>query len=112
MSDKTVEITGDNFEAEVLQHDTPVLIDFGAAWCGPCRMISPIIDEIAAEYEGRVKVGKLDVDAQGDVASRYNVRSIPTLLVFRNGQVVEQMVGAASREAIVKMIEKALPAIA
>ena len=112
MSEKTIEITGDNLEVAVLQHDAPVLIDFWASWCGPCRMIAPIIEEIAEEYEGRVRVGKLDVDSQGAVAARYNVRSIPTLLVFHEGQVVEQMVGAVSRETIVKMIEKALPSIA
>lgn len=106
MSDKTIELTAENFESEVLQSDRPVLVDFWAVWCAPCRMIAPIVEEIASEYEGKVKVGKLNVDDHGQIAARYNVRGIPTLLLFHNGQVAEQMVGAGSKKSVVSMLEK------
>lgn len=107
LSDKTIELTSDNFEGQVLQSDQPVLVDFWAVWCGPCRMVAPIIDELADEYSGKVKIGKLNVDEHGDIAMRYNVRSIPTLLMFRSGEVVDQMVGAGSKTSLSAMIDKA-----
>ncbi|MEE8440874.1 MAG: thioredoxin [Spirochaetia bacterium] len=93
-------ITNDNFEAEVEKSEVPVLVDFWAEWCMPCRMVAPIVEEIAQAYDGRLKVGKVDVDAQGDLAARFNVMSIPTLIVFNSGEVVGQRVGAVQRPAI------------
>lgn len=106
MSDHIVELTSENFDAEVLQSDVPVLVDFWAVWCAPCRMIAPVVEELAETYDGSVKVAKLNVDENGDIAFRYNVRGIPALLIFDDGQVRDQMVGAGSRESIVKLIEK------
>ena len=93
-------ITNDNFEAEVEKSDVPVLIDFWAEWCMPCRMVAPIVEEIAQAYDGKLKVGKVDVDAQGDLAARFDVMSIPTLIVFNSGEVVGLRVGAVQRPAI------------
>ncbi|NKB89836.1 MAG: thioredoxin [Acidobacteria bacterium] len=110
MSDHTVDLTSENFDTEVLQSDVPVLVDFWAVWCAPCRMIAPVVDELAETYDGKVKIGKLNVDENGDIAFRYNVRGIPALLMFGGGQVVDQMVGAGSRDRIVAMIDKATSA--
>jgi thioredoxin 1 len=107
LSENTIELTSENFDAEVLQSDVPVLVDFWAVWCAPCRMIAPVVEELAETYSGTVKVGKLNVDENGDIAFRYNVRGIPALLMFGDGQVRDQMVGAGSRDRIVTMIEKA-----
>ncbi len=106
MSNQIVELTSENFDAEVLQSDVPVLVDFWAVWCAPCRMIAPVVDELAETYSGTVKVAKLNVDENGDIAFRYNVRGIPALLIFDGGEVRDQMVGAGSRDSIVKLIEK------
>jgi thioredoxin 1 len=84
----------------VLQSDKPVLVDFWAEWCGPCRMIAPVIDELAAEYEGKAKIAKLNVDENQQVSMRYGIRSIPTLLIFKNGQVVDQIIGAVPKGVI------------
>jgi thioredoxin 1 len=108
MGANTVEITDNNFENEVVKSSTPVLVDFWAAWCAPCRAIAPTIDAIADEYKGRVKVGKLDVDANGATGARFNVRGIPTLLVFKDGQVKEQIVGVVDRTVITKALDKHL----
>ena len=89
-----VAVTDQTFDTEVIQASVPVLVDFWAAWCGPCRAIAPAVEEIATEYQGRAKVVKLDVDENQDVSIRYGVQSIPTLLVFKDGQVVERLVGA------------------
>lgn len=97
---KPLTISDDNFENEVLKSDQPVLIDFWATWCGPCRMIAPIVEELASEYEGKVKIGKLDVDNNQQTAIKYGVRSIPTLLVFKNGQVKERIIGAVPKGQI------------
>lgn len=101
----TLTFTDAGWDADVLNSDTPVLVDFWAEWCGPCRMIAPTVDAVADEYTGRLKVGKLNVDDHNGAAARYNVRGIPTLLLFKGGQVVEQRVGAVSKTDLVKMIE-------
>ena len=95
-----VTITNDNFQAEVEQSDVPVLVDFWAEWCMPCKMVAPVIEEIAQAFDGKLKVGKIDVDAQSDLAARFNVMSIPTLIIFNGGEVVGQRVGAVPRSAI------------
>jgi len=96
-----VEITDANFEQEVIKSDIPVLIDFWAVWCGPCKAIAPIMTELAAEYEGRLKVGKLDIDNNQEVSVKYGIRSIPTLLLFKDGKIVDQIVGAVPKAQIV-----------
>ncbi|HEY1242945.1 MAG TPA: thioredoxin [Bryobacteraceae bacterium] len=101
----TQTFTDGGFDQEVLQSDIPVLVDFWAEWCGPCRQMAPTIDVIANEYAGKAKVGKLDVDANGNTAMRYNIRGIPTLLLFKNGQVVEQRVGAVGKAEVQKMLD-------
>jgi thioredoxin 1 len=105
---KPVEITDDNFESEVLQSEKPVLIDFWAVWCGPCKIIAPIVEELALEYDGKVKVGKLDVDSNQQTSIKYGVRSIPTLLVFKDGNVKETIIGAVPKKLIVEKLNAAL----
>lgn len=105
---KPVEFTDSNFETEVVGSDTPVLVDFWAEWCGPCKMVAPVVEEIASEYEGKLKVGKLDVDSNQQVAFKYGIRGIPTLLIFKDGRVVEQIVGAVPKPQITSKLEKVL----
>jgi len=93
-----VTLTSENFEKEVLQSATPVLVDFWAEWCGPCKMLSPILDELAGEYEGRVKIAKVNIEHDQELATRYGVQSIPTLLLFSQGQVTDQIVGLRSKK--------------
>ena len=94
-----------NFQEMVLNSDKPVLVDFWAEWCGPCRMIGPLVEEIAQEYDGKVVVGKLNVDENGDIAMNYGVRNIPTLLIFKGGQVVDKIVGAVPKPNITHKLE-------
>jgi thioredoxin 1 len=108
MGSHTVELTEGNFESEVEKSNIPVLVDFWAAWCGPCRALAPTVDEIAKDYDGKVKVGKLDVDAQGALSARFKIRGIPTLLLFKDGEVKEQLVGAVPKATIEKALSKHL----
>ena len=105
MAENLVELTDDNFEQEVLKADTPVLVDFWAEWCGPCRMLAPIVKDIATEQAGKVKVGKLDTDANAKTSAQYGVTAIPTILIFNNGEIVRQLVGVQSKAALVQAIE-------
>ena len=100
-----INITKDNFEEEVLKSDKPVLIDFWAAWCGPCRMVAPIIDEVATETEGKVKVGKVNVDEEQELAQTFNVASIPTLVVVKDGKIVQSAVGVKPKHAVLSMLD-------
>ena len=101
-----LEVTDANFDQDVLKSEQPVLVDFWAAWCGPCRALAPIVDELAKDYTGKIKVGKMDVDSNSATPMRYGVRGIPTLLVFKGGQVKEQIVGYVPKETIQKAIDK------
>jgi thioredoxin 1 len=103
-----VTLTQENFQAQVLQSTTPVLVDFWAEWCGPCKMIGPVLDELATEYDGKVKIGKVNIDEHQGLAAEYGVRAIPTLLVIKNGQVSEQMVGAKSKRDLKASLDKAV----
>lgn len=103
-----LEITDANFEETVLNSEQPVVVDFWAAWCGPCRMVGPIIDELSTEYEGKAVVGKLDVDANQEFAAKYGVRNIPTVLVFQNGEVVGRQVGVAPKKSYAEAIDALL----
>ncbi len=103
-----ITITDDGFQSEVVESSIPVLVDFWAVWCGPCRMVAPIVDELAVEYEGRVKVGKVDVDSEQKIAADYGIRSIPTLLIFKNGELADQIVGAVPKKQLVEKLEAVL----
>jgi thioredoxin 1 len=105
---KPVELREETFEQEVLKATMPVLVDFWAAWCGPCKMIAPIVEELATEYEGKLKIGKVDVDNNQTIAMQYGIRSIPTLLMFKGGKVVEQIIGAAPKKTLVEKLSKHL----
>ena len=98
-------ITDANFDQEVLQSTEPVLIDFWAVWCGPCRMIAPVVEELSREYAGKAKIAKLDVDSNPEVSAKYGIRSIPTLLIFKDGKVVEQIVGAVPKQKLVNALD-------
>ena len=105
---KAIEVTSATFEAEVLKSEEVVLVDFWAPWCGPCKMLSPIIDEIADEYAGKVKIVKLNIDDSGDIATKYGVMSIPTLILFKNGDIANKTVGLQAKPALKKLIDSVL----
>lgn len=107
-SDKLLTLTQNNFDDEVLKSDIPVLVDFWAAWCGPCRMIGPIVEQLAEEYDGKIKVGKVNVDEQNELAAQYRVMSIPTLFIFKDGKIASQLIGARPKADLEEMIEKVL----
>jgi len=107
MSEPT-QLTDANFEQEILQADTPALVDFWAEWCAPCRMISPIVEELAKEYEGRLKVGQVNVDSEQQTAIKYGIRSIPTLMLFKNGQAADQVIGVVPKTVLVEKLNKLL----
>jgi thioredoxin 1 len=100
-----LQFTDANFDAQVLQSDKPVIVDFWAEWCGPCRMVGPIVEEIGKEYEGKAVVGKVDVDSNPGTAGKFGIRNIPTILFFKNGQIVDKQVGAVPKSVLVKKLE-------
>jgi thioredoxin 1 len=103
-----VTVTRSNFDAEVMKSAVPVVADFWAEWCGPCKMIAPVLKDLARDYKDKIKIAKIDVDAEGELAQQFNIVSIPTILVFNKGQVVKQQIGAVPRPALEKMIKEVL----
>ena len=108
MSPQTLTLTGESFKIDVIEADLPVLVDFWAAWCGPCRSVGPVVDELAEEYAGRLKVGKVDVDAEPALAAEYGIQGIPALTFFWQGEVIDQVLGAAGRSHLVRKVEEVL----
>lgn len=104
---KAIEITDDNFE-EIMATDKPVLVDFWAEWCGPCKMIGPVVEELAGDYSGKAVVGKIDVDSNPNLSAKYGIRSIPTLLVFKNGEIVDKQVGAVQKNILAQKLDAQL----
>ena len=107
-SEKLVEVTDTNFESEILKSNLPVLVNFWAVWCAPCRAIAPHVDALATQYDGKIRVGKCDIDSNPQIPTKYDIRSIPTLLMFKDGQVVGQVVGAVPKARVEDLIKKAL----
>jgi thioredoxin len=105
MSEQILTLTNSNFDAEV-KNTTPILVDFWAEWCGPCRTVAPILEKLAVEYQGKVRIGKVNVDEQSGLAAKFGIQSIPTMLLFKNGKVVEQFVGAAPRDVLARLLDK------
>jgi thioredoxin 1 len=105
MSGKLMELSDTNFEQEVMKSDLPVLVDFWAEWCAPCRMVSPVMEEIAADFEGRIKVAKLNVDDNNELAAKYDIMSIPTVMLFKEGQIVSQAIGAMTKDSLIKELD-------
>ena len=107
-SDKILTLNDKNFQDEIKGTQVPILVDFWAEWCAPCRMIAPMLDEIAEEYEGKIKIGKLNVDQNRSIAAQFGVMSIPTLIVFKGGEMVEQMIGAQPKENLLKVLQSVI----
>jgi thioredoxin 1 len=101
-----LEFTNENFEKEVIESEIPVLVDFWAVWCGPCKMLTPTIDQLSSEYEGKVKIGKVNVDENQEIAAKYGIMSIPTIMIFKNGQVVEQFIGVQPKTVYAEALNK------
>ncbi|MCR4288001.1 MAG: thioredoxin [Deltaproteobacteria bacterium] len=108
MSEDVINVADSNFDAVILKSETPALVDFWASWCAPCRAIAPIVDEIAAQYKGRIRVAKMNVDENQSTPGKYGVRGIPTLILFKDGKVVDQLVGAVPKSQIKELVEKGL----
>ena len=108
MSEQLIHVTDDSFESDVLQSNTPVLVDYWAEWCGPCKMIAPILDEVASEYAEKLKIAKLDVDQNTETAQKYGIRSIPCLMIFKDGDIVATQVGALSKSQLSEFIDQNL----
>ena len=108
MSQTVLQVTDSTFENEVLKSDLPVLVDFWAEWCGPCRMVAPVVEEVAKQYEGKVKVAKVDVDQNQRIATQFQIRSIPSLYIFKNGKVAGSIVGAVPKQQITSALDKVL----
>ncbi|PYG86914.1 thioredoxin [Ruminiclostridium sufflavum DSM 19573] len=108
MSDKIINLTNESFDQVVSKSDKPVIVDFWATWCGPCRMVAPIMEELADDFDGKVQIAKVNVDDQGELAAKFKIMSIPTILAFKNGEVFEKIVGARSKEEFSQVLSKLL----